>query len=259
MNIQRFYFFVTINLLMIFNINSQEPLSEGTKNDCDNCKVKPGDLSKFSDALKDSKIHYYTNSGTLKLDLKKAQEICDVNYFAACDGLMVLTSTGKKNDRTEIRQNKNLSLNKYSAMDFSAVIENAPTSNPKKGVTIGQIHNDAEGVKRPLLRVEIAGGNAVRVVVTDSYLKGEGDTDNDFFTSFKNKDQIDCKIEINGANNKISVTVKNVTTSKSETKSYTVSKLWQEKDGEFYFKAGAYTQVDGPKTKVSYSKFQFLY
>ena len=172
---------------------------------------------------------------------------------------MVLTSTGKKNDRTEIRQNKNLSLNKYSAMDFSAVIENAPTSNPKKGVTIGQIHNDAEGVKRPLLRVEIAGGNAVRVVVTDSYLKGEGDTDNDFFTSFKDKDQIDCKIEINGANNKISVTIKNVTTGKSETKSYTVSKLWQEKDGEFYFKAGAYTQVDGPKTKVSYSKFQFLY
>lgn len=244
---------------MVANLRSQESLADSTKTDCGNCNIKPGDLTLFSDALKDSKIHYYTDSGTTKFDLKKAQEICDVNYFSACDGLMVVTSTGKKNDRTEIRQNKNLSLGKYSAMNFVAVIENTPSSNPKKGVTIGQIHNDAEGVKRPLLRVEITGGNAVRVVVTDNYLKGEGDTENDFFTSFKNKDQIACKIEINGEANKVSVIVNNVTTGKSETKSYSVSKLWQEMDGEFYYKAGAYTQVDGPKTKVSYSKFEFLY
>jgi len=30
-------------------------------------------------------------------------------------------------------------------------------------------------------------------------------------------------------------------------------------DGNFYFKAGAYTQVEGPRTKVSYDKFEFIY
>jgi hypothetical protein len=239
--------------------NSQKILSENKNKDCNTCAIIPGEIPQFKDALTDSKLHYYTNGGTTKLDLKKAEEVCDINYFTVCDSLMVLTSAGKKNDRTEIRQDKNLSLNKYSAMSFSATYENVPSSNSKKGVTIGQIHNDANGVKRPLLRVEIAGGNAVRVIVTDSYLKGEGDTDNDFFTTFKEKDQLDCKIEINEADNKVTVIIKNNTSGKSEQKFYKVSKLWQEMDGEFYFKAGAYTQVDGPKTKVSYSKFQFLY
>jgi hypothetical protein len=259
MNIKYFYLLITFNLLLIPNCNSQEMVSTNSKEGCNTCAIIPGDLDQFKDALKDSKLHYYTDGGTTKLDLKKAEEVCDINYFTVCDNLLVVTSTGKKNDRTEIRQDKNLSLNTYSAMAFSATYENVPSSNSKKGVTIGQIHNDANGVKRPLLRVEIAGGNAVRVIVTDSYLKGEGDTDNDFFTSFKEKDQLDCKIEINEADNKVTVIIKNNTTGKSEQKTYKVSKLWQEKDGEFYFKAGAYTQVDGPKTKVSYSKFQFIY
>ncbi|SDR71166.1 Alginate lyase [Polaribacter sp. KT25b] len=246
------YCFFVLNILFTPFCISQE-------NECVNCDVLPGQLDNFKAALTDSKVHYYTNGGTTKLDLKKAEEVCDVNYFTTCNNLLVLISTGKKNDRTEIRQDKNLSLNQYSAMDFSAIYENVPSSNSKKGVTIGQIHNDTKGVKRPLLRVEIAGGNEVRVIVTSSYLKGEGKTENNFFTSFKEKDQLDCKIEINEADNNVTVIIKNNTTGKSEQKSYNVSKLWQEMDGEFYFKAGAYTQVDGPKTKVSYSKFQFLY
>jgi len=171
---------------------------------------------------------------------------------------LVLTSSGKKKDRTEIRQDKNLSLNQYSAMEFSAIFENTPTSNDRKGVTIGQIHNDTKGVKRPLLRVEIAGGNEIRVIVTDSFIKGEGNTENDFLVSFNEKDKIECKIEIN-KRNKVTVSVKNITSGKKKKISYPVSELWQKMDGQFYFKAGAYTQVSGPKTKVSYDKFNFIY
>jgi len=228
------------------------------QNNCGNCDIKPGQSEKFKDALTDSKLHYYTNEGKTKLDLKKAEEECNQSYFVLCDDLLILTSSGKKKDRTEIRQDKNLSLNEYSAMDFSAIYEKVPSSNDRKGVTIGQIHNDTKGVKRPLLRVEITGGDEIRVVVTDSFLKGEGNVENDFLVSFKEKDHIDCKIEINKGN-KITVFLKNKTTGKKKKRSYNISKLWQKMDGQFYFKAGAYTQVSGPKTKVSYNRFNFIY
>lgn len=36
-----------------------------------NCDIKPGDIEKFNKALVDSKLHYYTNQGKTKLDLKR--------------------------------------------------------------------------------------------------------------------------------------------------------------------------------------------
>lgn len=251
----------TFLILTFFNL-SISTINSQNKSDvlnCNSCEILPGSITKFKDALTDSKLHYYTNEGKTKLDLKKAEEECDANYFYTCNQQLILISTGKKNDRTEIRQDKNLSLNSYSAMDFTAIFENVPDSNSRKGVTIGQIHNDTKGVKRPLLRVEIAGGNAIKVIVTDSYIKNEGNVENDYFTSFSEKDEVKCKIEINGTGDKVTVLVHNITKNKKETKSYNVSDLWKQMDGNFYFKAGAYTQVSGPQTKVSYSKFQFIY
>ena len=154
--------------------------------------VLPGSIPKFKDALTDAKLHYYTNGGKTKLDIKKAELECNLDYFTIINNKMVLISSGQKKDRTEIRQDKNLSLNDYSAMFFSATIEKVPFTEKRKGITIGQIHNDTKGVKRPLLRVEIAGGNDIRTVVTSSYLKGEGKVIKDSFTSFTEKDTIEC-------------------------------------------------------------------
>lgn len=249
-------FFLLSILFSTLSINAQDVSEEKTNNPCD---IIPGQVEAFKNALTDSKLHYYTNGGTIKLDLKKAELECNQDYFTISNGALVLTSPGQKKDRVEIRQDKNLSLNDYSAMDFSASYEDVPSSNERKGVTIGQIHNDTKGVKRPLLRVEIAGGNQIRVIVTESYLKGKGNTTNDFLVSFKEKNHIDCKIEINDSSNKVSVIVKNNTTGEEKAKTYKVSKLWRQMDGQFYFKAGAYTQVSGPKTKVSYNKFDFIY
>ncbi|WP_296638356.1 polysaccharide lyase family 7 protein [Polaribacter sp.] len=175
------------------------------------------------------------------------------------DGKMILISPGQKSDRIEIRQEKDLYLSAKSAMHFIASFEDVPDASPNKGVTIGQIHNDAKGVKRPLLRVEIAGGNDIRVVVTESYLKNEGDVENDFFTSFDEKDRIECIIKILGDGDELAVEIKNLTKNEARVISYNLSDLWKTMDGNFFFKAGAYTQVAGPKTKVSYEKFKFIY
>lgn len=259
MNYKNKYWLVAFSIIISTSLYTQELSDTNTNNTCGTCKVKPAELPQFTKALNDSKIHYYTNGGKIKLDLKKAEEVCNEAYFYTCNDLLILTSPGQQKDRTEIRQDKNLSLNDYSAMEFSAVFENVPASNRNKGVTIGQIHNDTKGVKRPLLRVEITGGKSVRVIVTDSYLKGKGKVVNERLTSFNEKDKINCKIEINKSSNKITVIVKNSTTGEFKTKSYKVSKLWRKMDGEFYFKAGAYTQVSGPQTKVSYDEFKFIY
>lgn len=259
MSIKKLYVFTASCFILAINSNAQENTTINSTPPCGSCETIPGKLPTFKNALTDSKVHYYTNKGTVKLDLKKAEEVCNENYFSICNNLLVLTSPGQKKDRIEIRQDKNLSLNDYSAMEFSGVYENVPASNYKKGVTIGQIHNDTKGVKRPLLRVEIAGGKAIRVIVTDTYLKGEGKVTNNFLTSFNEKDHINCKISINKASNRVTVFVKNNSTGEEKQLSYKVSKTWREKDGQFYFKAGAYTQVSGPQTKVSYDSFKFIY
>ena len=230
-----------------------------TNNTCGTCDVKPGDIEKFREALEESKVHFYTDEGTTKLDLKKAHEECNLDYFAICNNKLVLTSTGQKKDRTEIRQKKELSLNDFSEMYYEASIFNTPKSNHKKGVTIAQIHNSADGVKRPLLRVEIAGGKEIRSVLTNTYIKGEGKVKNDLLVPFKDGDEIQCTVTIRRGGNKVSVYVFNKTMEKGKRISYEVSDLWLEKDGEFYFKAGAYTQVSGPKTLVMYDQFEYRY
>lgn len=248
---------VFIILFFLFNISLV--FSQENSNVCGTCDLKPGQVDKFKEALEESKLHYYTDEGTTKLDLKKAHEECNLDYFSICNNKLVLISTGKKKDRTEIRQKKKLSLNDFSKLYFEGTIFNTPKDNPRKGVTIAQIHSSADGVKRPLLRVEVAGGNEIRSVFTSSYLKGEGEVENDFLLPFKDGDKIVCTLEIRNSGNKVSVEVYNKTKDKRQKKTYKVSDLWQEKDGEFYFKAGAYTQVEGPKTIVMYDEFKFEY
>ena len=229
------------------------------KSVCGSCNLLPGQVDKFAEALKESKLHYYTDQGTNKLDLKKANEECNINYFSICYDMLVLTSTGQKKDRTEIRQKKKLTLNDYSEMVFEAAIFDTPKDNPKKGVTIAQIHSSAEGVKRPLLRVEVAGGKEIRSIFTDTYIKGEGKSENDFLVPFDDGDLILCSLVIEEADDKVAVSVYNKTKDKRATKQYSAGELWKQKDGEFYFKAGAYTQVSGPKTAVFYNNFHYKY
>ncbi|MEN8966038.1 MAG: polysaccharide lyase family 7 protein [Polaribacter sp.] len=254
----KFYFFnkecTFFVLYILFNLTLSY-----SQNNTINCDIKPGDIEKFNKALVDAKLHYYSNQGKTKLDLKKAEELCYKDYFYTLNGKMILISPGQKSDRIEIRQEKDLDLNAKSAMHFIATFEDVPEERSNKGVTIGQIHNDAKGVKRPLLRVEIAGGNQIRVVVTESYLKNEGDVENDFFTSFEQKDKIECIIEILGDGDELAVGVKNLTKNEARVITYSVGDLWKTMNGNFYFKAGAYTQVSGPKTKVSYEQFKFIY
>ena len=247
-------------LLALFNASIiMAQTSTDSKTSCGACDVLPGQVEKFKSALSESKLHFYTDGGTNKLDLKKAEEECNVKYFSVCNDMLILTSTGEKKDRTELRQKKKLSLNDYSSMYYEAIISNTPKDNEKKGVTIGQIHNSAEGVKRPLLRVEITGSGEIRAVVTDSYIKGEGEVENDLVVPFNDGDKITCKIVIKDSEDEIEVEVVNKTNGSKKELTYTVSELWKEKDGEFYFKAGAYTQVTGPETIVIYNEFKYEY
>ena len=256
---KKFFSFLIISIFFSLQINAQDDVTYDTNSKCGSCTIKPGQLNKFKDALTDSKLHYYTNGGKTKLDLKKANKECDSSYFFLCKDMLVLSSAGTKKDRTELRQKKKLSLNDASSMYFDAIIVNTPKTNKKKGVTIGQIHNSADGVKRPLLRIEIAGGNQIRSVVTNTYVKGEGKVKNDFLVPFKDGDNITCKIKIKKSGNEIMVEVKNITKNLKQKISYKVNDLWLEKDGEFYFKAGAYTQVTGPETKIFYNEFRYKY
>jgi len=70
---------------------------------------------------------------------------------------------------------------------------------------------------------------------------------------------IECTLTILGNEEDILIKLKNVTQNKKREIVYHVSDLWKTMDGNFYFKSGAYTQVSGAKTKVTYHKFKFFY
>jgi len=226
---------------------------------CDICTTKPGDISKFNSALRDSKVQRYTNGGSTKKEYKKAESYCNTDFFNTCWGFMVLKTTNQKNDRVELRQEKNLSLNDQSILRFQAQLQQLPRSSSSKGITIAQIHNDASGVKRPLLRLEYTGNNKLRTVVTDTYVKDQGTVIKDYMVDFEDGDYVYSKVEIKSSGNKINIYVKNVTTGQSKSKTYTVSNKWRQKDGQFYFKTGAYLQVSGSTPRVSYNRFQYFY
>ncbi|PRP66826.1 polysaccharide lyase family 7 protein [Nonlabens agnitus] len=235
------------------------PASILSNEPCTSCNTVPGTLSQFANALKDSKLQRYTNAGTEKIEYKKAEEFCNPLFFTTCDNLMVLTATDQAKDRIEFRQEKDLSLNDQSIMRLQASFQNLPIGSTTKGVTMAQIHSDASGVERPLLRVEYTGAKDVRVVVTDTYVKGAGKSINDFMMNFQDGHELYCKLEIMESGNQVHVYLKNITTGKSNSKTYTVSNKWLEKDGDFYFKTGAYLQESGSIPIVRYQSLSYYY
>lgn len=242
-----------------FIIPVGQETDDSSKASCDTCNTKPGDISKFNAALRDSKVQRYTNGGNTKKEYKTAETYCNTSFFTTCNGRMVFKSTSKTNDRVEIRQEKDLSLNNQSIMRFQAKLEDLPTSSSSKGVTIAQIHSDASSVGRPLLRLEYTGNNQLRAEVTDTYVKNEGSVKDDFMVNFNDGDQVYCKLEIKSSGNKVNIYVKNVSTGQTKSRTYTVSSKWRQKDGDFYFKTGAYLQQSGKSPRVSYNRFQFFY
>ncbi len=236
------------------------PITKASNKKSDpDCSIKPGDVAVFTAALKDSKLQRYTDDGTTKREFKNAEAFCDENFFYSQDNKLILIASDGKSDRIELRQEKNLSLNQQSTLRFQAQFENLPNSSDNKGVTLAQIHSDADGVGRPILRLEFTGANELRAVVTDTYEKGEGKSENDLLLSFRDGHHLYAMIEIAPAGNAMNIYVKNLDTGKSAFKTYTASIKWQQKDGDFYFKTGAYLQESGKSPRATYDLLQFTY
>ena len=106
---------------------------------CDSCSNSPGDNSKFRSALEKMELEFNTNGGSSKKTVTKPENdsACNVDYFTTCGSWMVLRSESKESDRTELKLPTNLSLNNYAKMEFSALIENIPTSDDSssRGIT----------------------------------------------------------------------------------------------------------------------------
>lgn len=231
-----------------------------TTTECYSCnEKKPNDLDRFKDAFVDSKLQQYTDEGKSREEFKNLTSFCDDTIFKVCGDAVVLQATDEKSDRVEFRQLKDLSLDTSSILRFQATFENLPNYGDRKGVTLAQIHSDASGVGRPLFRVEYTGTNELHAVLTNTYVKHEGESTTDYLIGFNDGHELYCKLEIVGSGNQIKVFVKNITTGKSKEKIYTVASKWLEKDGDFYFKTGAYLQVPGKSPRATYYSLNYFY
>ena len=235
--------------------NSLTKLETTNKIFCSSCTESPATYPRFSTALLDSKLQ----SEFLLGDQKDLKNFCNTEFFTICDNNLVMTGPDILSDRTELRQVKDLSLNDFSQMKFSATYENLPTSSITKGVTIAQIHNDYVRVSRPLLRLDIVNGNRLQSHINHSFIKNDGPASNDNLISIKEGERLYVRMDISSFGNRVYVYAENKTTGEAASKMYIVNSNWNEANGQYYFKTGIYTQVDGYSSKASYDYLYFNY
>lgn len=197
---------------------------------------------------------------------------CNTNYFSMCRNYMVLTAPGNSGSRTELKfgSDYNMSLNDFSQLRFTMILENVPSnsSDPKKGVSIGQIHarstdDNPANIQRPLLRIDATTSmNKVRWTLADGYNSGSSDSDGDLI-NFSDGDRIYIVLRIKSSNNQVEVFAKNDYTGQTTTKTFTVSGNWLDLGKNFYYKTGVYQQVgsgsnDHPRASYNYFKAESI-
>lgn len=229
---------------------------------CDTCNQKPSSLHPPINNM----IIENRGSGATLNGETSANNHCNTNYFNTCWGYMVLKSPGASGSRTELKfgSNKEVSLNDYSALRFTMILENVPksSSSQNKGVTIGQIHNrHASNItnSRPLLRVDATTQrNKVRVTFAHTYNKGGSDESHDLI-DFKDGERIYIELKVLSSGNKVEVFAKNDTRPwLTRRMTFTVKNNWLNSNvrSGFYYKTGVYQQLGGAAPRASYNYFK---
>ncbi|WP_256011792.1 polysaccharide lyase family 7 protein [Desertivirga xinjiangensis] len=216
----------------------------------------PSSNVNFSNALSQCKLQSsYENSGTSTTDYNTNGLVKSDYFYLSSTNKMVLISPLGASERTELRQNADMSLNTSQRMRFDAVIENIPSGS---GVTIAQVHNDYSAVEKPLIRVYISGTSSTSKTITSkmsntyekddtSYTSGSGSV------SFSNGQRVYVRLQFQTSGKKIAVYVENKDNGQVYSQTYTVPSAWNNADGNYYFKTGAYNQGSDQKAKLSYN------
>lgn len=153
-----------------------------------------------------------------------------------------------------------MSFNANYQMNLELVAENIPfDADRDRGLTIAQIHNRYCDTDRPMLRLEIVGGQ-IRMIMaqardgSDNYDRLEGTG-----MSYSEGDRLVVTLRMRRVN-WIYYYIHNKKTGQVEEGEFRPPSDWRSSDLKeaFYFKTGAYQQAesDGENPRVSFTKLQ---
>ncbi len=220
---------------------------------CDTCSPKPGNINKFKPALRLSDYEFTGQSD------KAAISYCSRSKFRTCRGYMVLTSGGDASDRSELKMDNSMNMNKENIMRVQSILENVPSNGGTRGLTIAQLHNRASGTRRPPVRIAIENGKVV-VVVAHSRTGSSSSYTRYQTVNFSDGDAIYIKLETTGSGDKVNYYIQNKRTGASKSKTFTLPSTWRNNTArsKMYFKAGAYQQQSssGDAPRASFSRYE---
>ncbi len=159
--------------------------------------------------------------------------------------------------RTELKEDSGdeANLKKYKRMVFTAKYTNLPSH----GVTIAQIHNRANNIKRPWLRLYIDSDRKFKIKETETNPTGSsssyetytgmkyasnGEVTITIWTGLSGQEKAKIRVDYNGG--------------RFEETIYPTS-AWNNYDDDFYLKAGVYTEGNDKTATVKYSAFSMKY
>jgi len=173
------------------------------------------------------------------------------------DGRFMLKCLAADGHRTELKEGVGYesNLKQYRKMVFTGKFSNLPNH----GVTIAQIHNRAQGIKRPWLRLYIDSDRKFKIKSTETtpneakstYTTYEGmlytqntDVTITIWTGIAGQEKAKIRIDYNGMRFQ---------------QNLVPSVAWENFSEYFYLKAGVYTEGEDKEAKVTYSKFDIIH
>ena len=190
-----------------------------------------------------------TDKTTTSYDADDASVFGD--WYELLGGDYYLKSASYDGKRTEYKEasGNEASLEADRVLKYEAEVNDIPSH----GVTIAQLHNRGDGVKRPFVRVYIEEGKIHVKETTNDLTNSSGQWD-DAVEGPSYTEGSKFKVQLTVSNGKLNVKVE--TTSGTLDQDFTPDVTNSVYDDSYYFKGGVYTEGDDKEPIIRFYSFE---
>jgi len=168
------------------------------------------------------------------------------DYIFVESGRLILQCPNGNDDRrrAEFRDQANIDLSDFHRMDFTFDIRNY---NNRDELIMAQLHNDNSSARRPFITV-VAEDGRIRLQRTNAPTGSSTQTASQTIP-FRTNDRYRIRINSNAGTRSTFVRIINLDTNERAQNTFNFAGDWNNLDGDFYWKFGAY-MPDGGSTNT---------
>ena len=170
-------------------------------------------------------------------------------------GEVMLKCLAADSHRTELKEKTGVeaSLETYKKMSYTARL----TSIPSHGVTIAQIHNRADGIVRPWIRIYVDADRYIKIKATKTTPWDPNGSTYTTYTGPKYTSGNTFSIAITTENGNATFAIETDGNNLNETISPETD--WDNYNNSYYLKAGVYTEGEDTQPQMKFSAFSIAY